>query len=458
MNSIIKNFSDWSRLFEEDSAQPSAAPATAQQTTAPAQPAGTAPAAKPAGSAAAPARTGSVMLIQGRTDVTKHTPELAAKLGGKLNTRYTIESKSGSFLRDFNNMSKSAEGTPLQNFFKMTEAGTVAQGTDELTIGSKSVNGVGAVGQFTVLSTDLTGPITASGNGLLAFARIATGMRRCRELAKNAALDFSTVSNYAMSFVLGAKADNDDSRGSKCAYLSLGNLADPLYTSSIGEITWNLSLSMLMQGKYQWKKPATENTKEEIQEVSINPSVTQYAAKDPYLKDDFAFIQALNGGDPIPKIATRIANGLRINGVLVNPTPDTAQASTDYATLKSPKYIINPSYRYASGQPLDPTPPSPFQNGDLRLTADACNLMVQIANSIVKSIKPVSLPEGFDDTAKPVFDTYTNLLERCLTSKRPDLFDTNFIKLQHPITWGPTVPSQPGVNSISDTNLPPGAF
>ncbi len=333
-------------------------------------------------------------------------------------------------------MANSPDTSPLQNFVKMTEIGPVPANTDELTIGAKSIKGVKAAGQITVLSSEFVGPITASGNGLLALARVATAMRKALNLANKP--DFSKVSKYAISFVLGAQKDADEARGVKCAYASLSG-DNTLYYRVQNNIVDKLLISLLSQATINGKFPGKN-----------------YIAKDDSVWGPMLQFVTEAGADPVPAITENNAAYLREAGVLVNQSPDSSAAASKFndALANSAKIILPKSgageQEVRTGYGDDPN--------TLRLTKDGANKLYQTVLDSINTIRTAPMPDGFDAISQSIINEYADVIYKKLTTGlSQSKVAEDFIKIQKVQTRTPQE-AQTSSNIKVSAALPPGAF
>lgn len=403
MNSLIKNFKDWGLL--EAAAQP-ATPAA------------------------------SVMLIRAWTDSSPVGPETTKRLGG-FDKEYTITPKSGTLLQALFNFSKAGESAVLSNYVNLGNPTPVAVGTDRLTIGNKTIN---QKGEITVLKAEFDTPgvsVIASGNGLLALARVGFAMNKTFTRSK---IDASGAANYAISFVMGGEPKEDASRKAAITYIGTGS---KLYTIG-NSLTCATSIALLNKGTVVTPIPTTPT-------VAAKSFIE---AKDPYWSK---YLKLVDVADPASALVKFAVNCLLNDSYMVNATPDSASATAALSSLikQSQAVVIHPKQQGGKAIPV----PVEAGSDNVALTMDGATQIKSILTSIADSVLPVSLPAGFDASAQPVLETYRQMLKAgLLQSLNGDTaIGERFNSVQSAYKWTQGEAS-PAVNLSLDGKVSSGEF
>ena len=192
MNSIIKNFKDWSLL-----------------------------------EAAAP--SGSIFFASAATSASNVKPKLAADLGCKSDILYTITFPGKdllSALLAFNDRDGAKFGKSLA-----IDAGTpVKPGTDVMEIAGTKVEESGNVTIAKAQAAGITS-IKASNNGLLVLDRLAEGISAIADLIK---AQPNAATNWAISLNLGGSIEDNSSRGYSVWYAKLPTAENEQTLSDFG--------------------------------------------------------------------------------------------------------------------------------------------------------------------------------------------------------------------------------
>ena len=341
----------------------------------------------------------SVLLITSSTSKSNIKPELAKRMGIKNDVKYTVTANSlGSFL-PFVTKSNSKFGTIV----KVNSVGNVEAGKDFLSINGKVIDGVGSI---VITKADLQAglKIQAANNGLLVLARLGDALKALKDFGK---VYTATAVNYAVKFSMGGDIDKASSRGYKAYFSKPGRLIG--VKNGIG--IFLLEAAMIAAGFGE-----------------------RVAKEDKIYGQYFNWANTLGAniasGYP-KKVSSQIMSA---NHSLANMKPPALESWNKIVANKDKLFV---------------------KSGDtLKMTKIAVALLKEAAVEVARAVAPRTAPSGFGEEANDVFQSYSNIVVKELSTH-------NFPKwmgmIQKKGKWG-TVDSKYGASGAANKAQKEGQF
>ncbi len=377
MNSIIKNFKDWSVLE-----------ATA-------------------------ASTSPVFFASAKTSASNIQPDLAAGLGVKPDTLYTV-TFPGKDLATALISAASREGSKFGKSLAIDAGSPVKPGTDILEIGGQSLEETGTAVVSKAQAAGITS-VKASNNGLLALMRLGKALAIVQNRLK---ISPSTSANWAVGLTLGGQVEAAGSRETSIWYAKLPTEDGEIGLTDIGNtVSRVIALTALAGSKTAAGKSA---------EVFINQA-------DPKTRD--LYEKYVKGqADPIASVIDLAVKTMAGREILPNSAPS-SQAANDL--LK--QFIAAQSANLVMPKREDQT---------VKLTSAGEAAFAKICDAAVNSVLPTAAPTDFPGVPADLISSYAGLVKLMFGARfnKPENFD--WVQTAHQYTTSaPTVGSKGSVKS-----------
>jgi hypothetical protein len=296
---------------------------------------------------------------------------LATQMGVKVNTLYTIQTKTiGLLAIIFQDNKFGGEGAKSRGI--TIDAGTpVTAGQDILEINGKKITEAGAI-VFT--KAELSGPITikASGNGLLTLMRFGEALSTMGGTYKNW---LGNSKDYAVRFAIGGNVAEKDSRGFS------------FWFAKPGELIANSSSLALVVAMALLKASGNEN---------------RIAKDDPVFGSWYrGHIAGKLPQETLKSLAQSEAGALQKRMMLSqNPPADPSAAWT----IKNPLEMVSVPQEWAKTK--------------VKLNPNGKAALEPIVDAIAKAVTPTTPPPGFGAESQAVFKSYADMIYSGLITKR----------------------------------------
>jgi hypothetical protein len=337
----------------------------------------------------------AVSFISASSSASNLGPNLAAQMGVKVNTLYTIQTKTLGLLAIIYQDNKFGGEGAKSRGITIDEGTPVAAGQDILEINGKKITEAGAI-VFT--KAELTGPITikASGNGLLTLMRFGEALSAMGGTYKNY---LGTSKDYAVRFAIGGNVAEKDSRGFSFWFAKPGEI-----TADSSTIAMVLAMALL-------KASGNENRIAQTDPVFSGWHKSQIANKTPQ--------------DTIKSITSLTAKVLEKRMMLAQNPPADASAAWN---IKNALEMVQVPQEWAKTKvKLNPTGKAALE---------------PMVDAIAKAVTPIAPPPGFGAESQAVFKSYADMIYNGLIAKRSSV-EYWFLAVQEAKDWQ-TAQSKPG--------------
>jgi hypothetical protein len=313
----------------------------------------------------------AVTFISASSSASNLGPNLAAQMGVKVNTLYTIQLNTLSHLNFVFQDGKFGGDQAKSRGVTIDEGTAIAAGQDILEIGGKKIVETGSI-IFT--KAELAGPITikASNNGLLTLIRFGEGLYKMSSTYKNY---LGGSVDWAAKFSMGGNVAEKDSRGFSFWFAKPGELNPD--SSSIAMV---LAMTMLKAAGFEDR-------------IAVNDPVFSGWYK--------AMIAGKTPQDTIKAMTDRIALTLEKRMMLAQKPAGDASGAWN---IPNPFNLVDP--------------PEDWTRSKVKLDPAGAKALEPIVDAIAKAVTPTAPPPGFGAESQAVFAAYSKIINTGLTSKR----------------------------------------
>jgi hypothetical protein len=371
LNTVIKNFKEWSLLE------------------------------------AAAAATGPVFFLSAATSASNVGPDLAANLGVKPDTLYTITFPGKDILTALQTFA-SREGTKFGKTMVIDAGTPTAKGQDVLEIGGTRIEEAGSA-VFTKSQTPSITTIKASNNGLLVLARLAGGLDF---LQKTRAITPASAADWAISLNLGGQVNVDESRGYTAWYAKLPSDSNEIGLTDIGNTIARVVSQAILKGS---KLPTGQSA-----EAFINQ-------QDPKNKEIFD-LYIKDSADPIGSVSAMAVKAMMNREILPN-----SEFNSQAANALLQKFINGATTNLIFPKRDDQL---------VMLTPAGETAFAQICETAVNSILPTSAPAGFKAVPSELISSYSGLVKQMFGTRFKTKDNFNWVQKIHQYAA-----AKPGVGS-----------
>jgi hypothetical protein len=350
----------------------------------------------------------AVVFISVASSASNITPNLAEKLGVKVDTKYKVEvansPASGGLGRFFTLSSK--DGSKFGTTIKITEVGAVAKGQDYLSINGKTIT---ETGQFVLTKAEVQNGliIEASNNGLLVLARLGDALV---DMGTSYKIYLGISVNFAVRFSLGGKVGVSESTGFS----------------------------------YYWAKPGELNPSANLLGLLIAESALKLAGYD----------AAIAKSDPVAGGWSTAVDRWGIANVATELPKLMAKHLAGRKMLTDLNVAALQSWSAISANPaaVFTIPTTPGKK--IKYTPTGLKLAKAVAVDLAKAITSKTVPAGFGAESNPVLASYSAIIIDGLST--PNIENT-LDMAQAVQNWGPAS-AKPGGAGTGNANQGEGGF